>query len=217
MLAPNAACMLGDWPCTQRGGWLGAWAQLQAPSVFLLASCAPRPAEGAHLPLPLRHLNPLGCPRYFSVSAQRGKDLGPIDVLKGCMFDSAVMPEALQVWLTSLSRLFPLCLCSVHAAASSQCDTARHLRPAQQQKLAPISQHANPRPAHRPRSPLSRHPFFLQDAYGKRWGELERLEGVGREGISYVCGLLAAIHLKPERGRRSEFEMPQASNLVSRA
>ncbi len=33
---------------------------------------------------------------------------------------------------------------------------------------------------------------------------------MGREGISYVCGLLAAIHLKPERGRRSEFEVPQA-------
>ncbi len=64
------------------------------------------------LPVPTHtqnHLTRLRCnplrPRYFSVSAQRGKDLGPIDVLKGCMFDSAVMPEALQVCTVALSHL----------------------------------------------------------------------------------------------------------------
>ena len=49
-------------------------------------------------------------------------------------------------------------------------------------------------------------PLPPQDEFGRRWGELERMEGVGREGISAVCSHLATIHLKLAKGRPNEYE-----------
>lgn len=65
-------------------------------------------------------LHPFALLRYFSVSAQRGKQLGPIDVLKGFMFDSAAMDEQLQV------RAAGEGLCSTRAEVPTRraCNTA---------------------------------------------------------------------------------------------
>lgn len=39
---------------------------------------------------------PLHPPRFFSSSAQRGKQLGAVDILKGTVFDTKAMPEDKQ-------------------------------------------------------------------------------------------------------------------------
>jgi len=43
----------------------------------------------------------------------------------------------------------------------------------------------------------------LQKEYGRRWGDLERQEGVGRDTISTVCSMLVTIHLKKASGATS--------------
>lgn len=46
----------------------------------------------------------------------------------------------------------------------------------------------------------------MQAAYGEKWGDLERKEGAGREGIGAVCSLVSAIHLRRARGSTNEFD-----------
>jgi hypothetical protein len=48
--------------------------------------------------------------RYFAVSTQRGKQLQPVDVLKGCLFDttSGGIPEDKQVGGPRLGHSSPL-------------------------------------------------------------------------------------------------------------
>jgi len=58
------------------------------------------------------------CPgtcRYFSVSSQRGKQLQPIDALKGYVFEVASMPEKMQASPWTRGGLPAL-----HAAALAQ-------------------------------------------------------------------------------------------------
>lgn len=54
----------------------------------------------------------------------------------------------------------------------------------------------------------------LKDDYGNWWSELERLEGVGREGITRVCSLIKDIHLHPLR--RSELGCPNDYQELNR-
>lgn len=109
------------------------------------------------------------------------------------MFDLDAMPEEAQVggsgWVghcgTQPAHPVARCMCTLHGQACCR-----------------VAGSACSEPSPPPLPP--------QVAYSERWGAVERLQlqgaDLGRQGISRICGLLADIHLKPARGKRSELE-----------